>query len=57
MGYDDKAGNMADDAAGKVKEGTGRATGDERLESEGRAEQAKADVKQAAAKIKDAFRS
>ncbi|MFI2751981.1 CsbD family protein [Cellulomonas sp. P22] len=56
MGIDDKAKNAAQDAAGKIKEGAGKATDDEKLETEGRGDQIKADVKQAGEKIKDAFK-
>ena len=54
MGLDDKVSNAAEEAKGKVKEGTGRATGDERLEAEGQADQTSANVKQAGDKAKDA---
>ena len=57
MGIDDKIDNATENTAGKVKEGVGRATDDERLEAEGRNEQASAKVKQAGEKIKDAFKS
>ena len=55
MGLDDKIKNAAEDAQGKVKEAAGHATDDKSLENEGRADQAKSDVKQAGEKIKDAF--
>ncbi|MFI9643257.1 CsbD family protein [Micromonospora sp. NPDC051925] len=57
MGFDDKIGNTTENAAGKVKEGVGRATDNERLEAEGRNDQAKSSLKQAAEKVKDAFKS
>ena len=57
MGIDDKIDNATENTAGKVKEGVGRATDDERLEAEGRNEQANANLKQAGEKIKDAFKS
>ncbi|MET7968679.1 CsbD family protein [Micromonospora sp. NPDC005305] len=57
MGIDDKIGNATENTAGKVKEGVGRATDDERLEAEGRNDQAAANLKQAGEKIKDAFKS
>ncbi|HWH01333.1 MAG TPA: CsbD family protein [Pilimelia sp.] len=57
MGTDDKLSNMAEDAGGKVKEGTGKVTDDERLEAEGKTDQTKASLKQAGEKVKDAFRS
>lgn len=56
MGIEDKINNTSEEAAGKIKEGAGRATGDEELEREGRGDQAKADIKQAGEKIKDIFR-
>jgi uncharacterized protein YjbJ (UPF0337 family) len=52
----DKAKNKIDDVAGKAKEGVGRATGDRSTEDEGRADQAKADFKDAGEKVKDAFK-
>jgi uncharacterized protein YjbJ (UPF0337 family) len=51
----DKAKNAAQEAKGKAKEAAGRVTDDERLEHEGRADQAKADLKQAGEKVKDAL--
>jgi uncharacterized protein YjbJ (UPF0337 family) len=56
MGLDDKAQNAAQDLGGKVKEGVGKATDDERLEAEGNADQAGASLKQAGENVKDAFR-
>ena len=56
MGLTDKLDNAKDDAAGKAKEATGKATDNERLEAEGRADQTEADLKQAGEKVKDAFR-
>jgi uncharacterized protein YjbJ (UPF0337 family) len=56
MGLDDKIRNETEKVAGKVKEGLGKATGDERLEAEGKADQVKANLKQAGEKVKDAFK-
>lgn len=56
MGIEDKINNAGQDAAGKVKEGTGKATGNESLEAEGKGDQAGADLKQAGEKVKDAFK-
>lgn len=56
MGLDDKIKNASEDMTGKVKEGTGKATDDESLEAEGKGDQAKADIKQAGEKVKDAFK-
>lgn len=55
MGIGDKAKHTAEDVAGHFKEGAGKATDNEKLEAEGRAEQAKADLKKAGDKAKDAF--
>ena len=57
MAFDDKVDNKAEEFGGKVKEGVGKATGDERLETEGQADQAGSKVKQAGEKIKDMFKS
>lgn len=56
MGIEDKVRNAAEKAEGKIKEVTGSATGDESQEQEGRANQSKADLKQAGEKVKDAFK-
>jgi len=56
MAMGDKMKHAAEEAKGKVKEATGRATDNESLEAEGRADQAKADLKQAGDKAKDAFK-
>jgi uncharacterized protein YjbJ (UPF0337 family) len=60
MAVDNSARNKTRNAAQKVKgqfkEAAGRATGDERLEAEGRADKSKANLKQAGEKVKDAFR-
>ena len=51
-----KTRNKAQELKGQAKEGAGRASRDPSLEAEGRAEQTKANLKQAAEKVKDAFR-
>jgi uncharacterized protein YjbJ (UPF0337 family) len=56
MSAEDKVKNTAETAKGKVKEGLGKATGDESLEAEGHADQAKGDLKQAGEKVKDIFK-
>jgi uncharacterized protein YjbJ (UPF0337 family) len=50
----DKAKNKIEGVAGRAKEGLGRATGDRSTEREGRRDQAKADLKDAGEKVKDA---
>ena len=57
MGLGDKIENMKDDLTGKGKEAAGKATDNERLEAEGRAEQSEADLKQAGEKVKDSFKN
>jgi uncharacterized protein YjbJ (UPF0337 family) len=56
MSGEDKFDAKAEELKGKAKETTGRATDDEELEAEGRGEQIKGDLKQAAEKVKDAFK-
>jgi uncharacterized protein YjbJ (UPF0337 family) len=57
MGDQDKVNNKIEDIGGQAKEKIGRATGDEELEAQGRGDQAKADIKQAGEKVKDAFKN
>ena len=57
MGTGDKFENTKDDLTGKAKEATGKATDNERMEAEGKADQTKADLKKAGENVKDAFRS
>ncbi|HEY5222375.1 MAG TPA: CsbD family protein [Microbacteriaceae bacterium] len=56
MSGTDKIHNAAQDAVGKGKEATGKVTGNERLEAEGKGDQVAADIKQAGEKVKDAFK-
>ena len=51
-----KTRNAAQKVKGQVKEAAGRATGDQRLEAEGRADKTRANLKQATEKVKDALR-
>ena len=57
MGDTDKIQHKAEELGGKAKEALGDATDNERLEREGRGEQAEANLKQAGENVKDAFRS
>ena len=57
MAFDDKVDNKSEELAGTAKEGVGKATDDERLEAEGKGDQASGNLKQAGEKIKDAFKS
>ena len=54
MGTQDKASNKLQDLKGKAEETVGKATGDEDLENEGKADQVKASVKDIGEKVKDA---
>ena len=56
MSAEDKIKNTAETAKGKVKEAAGKGTGNKSLEAEGRADQAKGDLKNAGEKVKDAFK-
>jgi uncharacterized protein YjbJ (UPF0337 family) len=56
MELDDKVQNKGQEAVGYVKEGVGEATDDERLQAEGRKDQRAGKLKQAAEKVKDAFK-
>jgi uncharacterized protein YjbJ (UPF0337 family) len=51
-----KIRHKAQTAKGQAKKTTGRVTGNRRLKTRGRAGKATGDVKQAADKIKDAFK-
>jgi uncharacterized protein YjbJ (UPF0337 family) len=56
MATDDKLRNQGEELKGKTKETIGRATDDEELEAAGRADQGKANLKQAGEKVKDAIK-
>jgi uncharacterized protein YjbJ (UPF0337 family) len=56
MALDDKIKNAAEQAAGKVKETVGKATGDERLEAEGATDQTAAKAKKVGEDVKDVFK-
>jgi len=53
MGTENRISNAAEKASGKVKEGLGHATGNEKMETEGRIDQTKADVKNVGEDVKD----
>ncbi|MGA3221541.1 MAG: CsbD family protein [Acidimicrobiales bacterium] len=55
MATTDKAKNTAEQAKGKLKEAAGEITGNDDLRAEGKADQTKANLKQAGEKVKDAF--
>ncbi|MEV6162074.1 CsbD family protein [Streptomyces sp. NPDC052052] len=56
MGFRKKTKNVSEIAEGKAKETLGKAVGNEKLESKGRAEKTKGMLKQAVEKGKDKFR-
>lgn len=55
MGDTDKFENLTEEKVGEAKETLGKASGNDDLETEGKADQTKANLKQAAEKVKDAF--
>ena len=56
MSIGKKLAHKAEAAQGATKKYFGRATGNTRLRTEGRVDQAKANAKQAGAKVKDVFK-
>lgn len=57
MSSDDKIDNKVQELGGKAKEAVGRAVGNDELVVEGKVDQAAGNLKQAAEKVKDAFKS
>jgi uncharacterized protein YjbJ (UPF0337 family) len=55
MSIEDKAKNKIDEIGGKLKQAIGKVTGDTSIENEGKGDQAKANLKDAGEKVKDAF--
>jgi uncharacterized protein YjbJ (UPF0337 family) len=56
MGGSEKAEARTDVATGKIKEGVGDAVGNERLQAEGRGDQAEGHAREAKEKAKDAVK-
>lgn len=56
MGNQDKLENTAQEKLGEAKEAMGKASDDEDLQAEGKADQMKGSLKQAGEKVKDAFK-
>ncbi|GAA3760954.1 hypothetical protein GCM10022240_11900 [Microbacterium kribbense] len=56
MGADDKIKAATEKGTGKVKESVGHVSDDEKLVAEGKADQAKGHLRDAAENIKDAFK-
>ncbi len=55
MGLDDDITHNVEEAKGKTKEAVGDATDNERLETEGKADQASAKIKKVGDDVKDVF--
>ena len=55
MGADDRIKNAAQDLLGKGKEAVGKATDNDKLVAEGKADQVKASAKKGVENVKDAF--
>lgn len=56
MSFTDKVKNKSEELTGKVKQGIGDATDNERLVAEGKAQETAAQAKQAGEHVKDAGR-
>ncbi len=56
MGFKDKVSNKTEEFKGKGKEAKGRATDDQSLKAEGKADQKKAGLKDVGEKVKDLFK-
>jgi uncharacterized protein YjbJ (UPF0337 family) len=56
MSAKNKARNTAEATQGKLKEEVGKLSHDRSMQAEGKADRAKADLKQAGEKVKDAFK-
>ena len=56
MSIQDKAHNKIDELVGTIKEAVGKMTGDESTENEGKVDQMTSNLKDAAEKVKDAFK-
>ena len=57
MSGTDKAKNKIQELAGNAKEAVGKVTGDKSTENKGKADQTKANLKDAGEKVKDAFKN
>ncbi|MDF0733162.1 CsbD family protein [Pseudomonas entomophila] len=55
-GTKDKVKGLANEAAGNVKQGVGKATGNERLRAEGELQERKGEAQQVVGKVKDAVK-
>jgi uncharacterized protein YjbJ (UPF0337 family) len=56
VGFADKFSNKVQELRGRIQRNAGAVSGDRRLEAEGRSEEVRGSLKQAAENLKDAFR-
>lgn len=55
-GTKDKVKGMANEAVGNVKQGVGKATGNDKLQAEGAIQEKKGEAQQTVGKVKDAVK-
>lgn len=55
-GTKDKVKGLANEAVGNIKQGVGKATGNDRLHAEGKAQELKGEAQQTVGKVKDAVK-
>ncbi|MDR2306902.1 MAG: CsbD family protein [Paucimonas sp.] len=55
-GTKDKAKGLVNEAVGNIKQGIGKATGDDKLRAEGKVQELKGEAQQAVGKVKDAVK-
>jgi len=55
-GTKDKVKGMANEAVGNIKQGVGKATGNDKMRAEGKAQEIKGEAQQAVGKVKDAVK-
>ncbi|WP_095153895.1 MULTISPECIES: CsbD family protein [unclassified Pseudomonas] len=55
-GTKDKVKGVANEAVGNIKQGVGKATDNDRLRAEGKAQELKGEAQQAVGKVKDAVK-
>lgn len=55
-GTKDKVKGMANEAVGNIKQGVGKATGNDKMRAEGKAQELKGEAQQTVGKVKDAVK-
>lgn len=53
----DKVAGLANEAAGKIKQGVGHVTGDEKMKADGKAQELKGDAQKTAGDVKGAVKN